>query len=420
MSELFRRKIETYRMVALLFLKWVLISLLIGGVVGAVGSVFANLLAFVSEYHSEHSYIVWLLPAGIVIVLLYKLANHEDKGTNIVISTVQAKGEVPFKVAPLIFISTAITQLLGGSAGREGAALQIGGAVASGIGKVFKLNGFDKQMIVMCGMSAGFSAVFGTPLAAAFFAIEIATIGYFSHAPLVPCVVSSITAWLVSLILHTEREIFSISSVSEVTILNLFKISVIAILCGAIAVVFCVLLSKGAAFIKKYLKNPYIRILVCAVLLIAIYKIEGSGMFAGAGNSLIFSALDGKAKLYSPFLKMIVTVITLKGGFKGGEIVPSFAVGATFGCIMGNLFGLSPSMCAGVCMIAFFSAVTNCPITAFVLGFELFGFTCTPFFILAIVISVYASGYYSLYGTQKIAFSAYNFSGEAARLTVHK
>ena len=420
MSEKIKHRIDVYRIVTKFFFKWLVIALLVGAVVGAVGSAFAILLTHISEFRAHNHYLTYLLPLGIVIVFLYKLLKYDDKGTNIVISNVQEKGEVSFKVAPLMFISTAITQLFGGSSGREGAALQIGGGIASGIGKLFKMDVHDKHMIVMCGMSAGFSSVFGTPLAAAFFAIEVATVGHFSHAPLVPCVVSSITAWVISIFLHTEREVFTVTSFSEVTVLNLFKIAVIAALCAIMAVIFCILLSKGGALIKKTFKNPYIRILACSGLLILIYELEGSDMFSGAGNHLIFEALKGNAKIYSPLLKMIVTVITLKGGFKGGEIVPSFAIGATFGCLMGQLFGLSPSMCAAICMVAFFSAATNCPITALVLGFELFGFEGAVFFALAIVIAVYASGFYSLYSSQLVALSAYEIDEKEEKIhTVH-
>ena len=180
---------------ALIFIKWVVIALVLGIVIGAIGCVFYQLLSWVTEYREQHPLILWLLPiGGIFIVFLYRICGvRESQGTNLVLLAVRSEEDVPLRMAPLIFVSTAITHLLGGSAGREGAALQLGGSLAQQLGRMLHLDRKDMHIITMCGMSACFSAVFGTPLAAAVFSLEVVSVGVMYYAALVPCAIASVS-----------------------------------------------------------------------------------------------------------------------------------------------------------------------------------------------------------------------------------
>lgn len=361
------------------FAKWILLSCLVGALVGGAGVLFAQALRLAVELRSSHDWIPYLMPlGGVVIVWLYRAARYQDQGTNLVLSTIRAQSDLPLRVAPLIFVSTVITQGVGGSAGKEGAALQLGGSLGGWIGRWMKLDARDNRVAVMCGMSAAFSVLFGTPMAAAIFPMEVASVGIFYYAALVPCVLSSYLASFLAETLGVGGESFLIAEPLETQLPNAGWVILLAVLCAGVSILFCVALEKVGAAAQKYLKNPYLRVMLASLLVLALSRAGGTGAFLGAGMPMIQQALAGHALWYAFLLKMLLTAITLKGGFKGGEIVPSFVVGATFGCLVGNVLGISPSACAALGMVAVFCGVTNCPITSTLIGFELFGYACAP------------------------------------------
>ena len=267
--------------------------------------------------------------------------------------------------------------------------------------------------MVMCGMSAAFSALFGTPMAAAIFALEVVSVGVMYYTALMPCVVSALIATKFATGLGIHPEVFHVSDIPEITMVNGIKMGVIAILCAAVSVVFCVTLRQTGVFFHKELKNKYVRVAVAGVtiiLLLLLLRAIGYRWteYMGAGIEIITDAIEhGETDTFAFFWKMLLTVITMRAGFKGGEIVPSFCIGASFGCIMGQLFGLSPSLCAAAGMVAVFCGVTNCPITSILIAFELFGFEGVAYYLIAVSISYAASGYYSLYKDQTIVYSKY-------------
>lgn len=391
------------------FFKWSFISIITGLTVGAFSTLFAFFMNVATEYREGHDYILFLLPfAGLVTVFLYSIFKFkDDKGTNLVLATIHAQDEVPFKTAPLIFISTILTHLFGGSAGREGAALQLGGSIGNQIGRLFRLDDADRRVVVLCGMSAAFSAVFGTPLAAAVFSMEVVSIGVMYYAALVPCAFSALIASYFATNFGIRGEDFQFIKFPSLTFLNAFEIICLAILCAGVSIVFCMLLHKMSYLYKKYLKNPYIRIFVAGTAVVVLTLLLNTRDYNGAGIPVIVQALKGEAVPYAFALKMIFTALTICAGFRGGEIVPTFFIGATFGCFFGNLVGFSPSVCAAVGLIAMFCGVTNCPITSLLISFELFGAEGIPYFLLAVAISYFMSGYYGLYDDQTIVYSKY-------------
>lgn len=392
------------------FLKWVVISGLIGITVGMIGAAFSYGMKFATSTREANPKLVLGLPiAGLVIVFLYHIAHRDrDKGTNSVLLAVRSEEQLPITMAPLIFISTILTHLFGGSAGREGAALQLGGSIGNAFGKLFHMNKEDEKVIIMCGMSACFSALFGTPMAAAFFSMEVVNVGIMYYAALVPCVLSSLIAAGVAGAWGIESEAMSIMEIPELTLIGTGKTVVLAMLCAVVSVAFCKMLHVFGAKARKWFPNPYIRVVVIGIVLVIVMALLQTTDYMGAGMNIIErSIVHGEAKPEAFLLKMILTALTLSAGYKGGEIVPSFFIGATFGCFLGGLLGFSPSLCAAVGMIAVFCGVTNSPITSLLIALELFGMEAFPYFLLAVAISYRLSGYHSLYDTQKIVYSKY-------------
>ena len=390
-------------------IKWVIFSMLVGLIVGLCGTAFYKGLYIVTQTRIEHPWLIFLLPfAGLLIVGLYHaLKNSNDGGTNLVISAIHSGDELPLRMAPLIFISTLITHLFGGSAGREGAALQMGGSIGNSLGKLFRFDEKDKHIMIMCGMSAAFSSLFGTPMAAAIFSMEMISVGVMHYSALVPCVISSLIANGVASKFDVKNEFFLIDEIPKFNIITAIQISILAALCALLSIVFCILLHKTQDLYKKVFKNQYLRVFAGGCFVLAATLIVGSQTYNGTGMNIIDKCISGTVRPEAFILKMLFTALTLGAGYKGGEIVPSFCTGAAFGCLYGNLFGFSPTLCTAVGMTSVFCGVTNCPITSLLISFELFGYDGMPYFLLSIAFSYMFSGYFGLYHSQKIVYSKY-------------
>lgn len=389
-------------------IKWLVISTLIGLFVGAIGSLFGRTLLWANDFRKENPAILFALPfAGLLIVFLYKFfKNTDDKGTNMVIASIHSSGDIPFKMAPLIFISTILTHLCGGSSGREGAAIQLGGSICNALGKKIKLNENDRHIIIMCGMSAGFSALFGTPMAAAIFALEVISIGIMHYSALVPCVTSAMIARFVAEALGIHPESFGVGEIPAIDAVNFFKLVLFGALIGGISILFCVLLHTCEHLYRLCFANHYVRIFAAGCIIIALSVLMGTDLYLGSGTEIIEMVFHGeKVQVYTFFMKMLFTALTLGAGFKGGEIVPSFCIGAAFGCVVAGLFGLPMTLVAACGMVGVFCGVTNCPITSLLISFELFGFEGMPYYLITIAVSYMLSGYYGLYRAQKIMYS---------------
>lgn len=390
------------------FFKWLLIGSFIGLIVGIINSLFAHALTWANDFRGQNPQILFALPfGGLLIVFLYRyFKNTNDAGTNMVISSIHSSNHIPFRMAPLIFISTVITHLCGGSAGREGAAIQLGGSIANKLGKVLKLNENDQRIIIMCGMSAGFSALFRTPMAAAIFALEVISIGIMHYSALVPCVTAAMIANFIADMFRVHPESFPVTAVPAMTPEIFLKVLFLGAFAGGISVLFCVILHSAEHLYKKYMKNPYIRIFAAGCLVILLTMILGTDEYLGSGIGIIENIFHtGETKGYTFLLKILFTAVTLGAGFKGGEIIPSFCIGAAFGCAIASLFGLPVPLITACGMVGVFCGVTNCPITSLLISFELFGFEGMPYYLTTIAVSYMLSGYYGLYRSQKIMYS---------------
>lgn len=389
------------------FLKWLFVAVITGGLIGGVGSLFHIALNYSTELRITHGWMIWLLPlAGLLIVLFYRLCRiREPRGTDLVIEAVRTSEELPAIMAPLIFASTVLTHLCGGSAGREGAVLQIGGSIGNTLGKCMRLNDEkSKNIMIMCGMSAAFSALFGTPVTATVFSMELISVGVMYYAALVPCTVSAVIALEVSRACGVAPETFRIYGVPDANFGSIAGVLMLSLLCAGLSIVFCFCLHQAGRLYKKYLSNQYLRAAAGGVLVLLLVLVFRTRDYLGAGMDVIERSIQGEALPWAFALKLLFTAVTLGAGYKGGEIVPSFFVGATFGCVVGDFLGLHPSFGAALGLVALFCGVTNCPITALMLAFELFHFTGVLFFLLAVAVSYMLSGYFSLYSAQKFVY----------------
>lgn len=387
--------------------KWIAVACLTGAIGGSIGALFSLCIEYVTALRAENGWLIYLLPVGgLLIVFLMRLSKLPSNfGTDQIIGAARTTTDVPILIAPLIFIGTAITHLLGGSAGREGAALQIGGSIGFGVGKLFKLDEKDMHMMVLCGMSAVFSAAFRAPLTGAIFVLEVLSVGEMYYGGLIPCITSSFVAYGIALLFGCEPLSFALSFQPDFTVFSALQIALIAALCGAVSIIFCAGLHRSAYYAKKIFKNDYVRIVFGAAIVIALTLIVGNRRYNGAGMDIIAAAMNGEAMPWDFILKIVFTSVTMAVGFKGGEIVPAFFVGAAFGCVVAPLVGVDAGFGAAIGFISMFCAVVNCPVASIILSVEVFGADSVLLFAIACGVSYTLSGYYGLYGSQKIMYS---------------
>lgn len=387
-------------------LKWLVFSLAVGITVGLAGALFHMAIDRATGLREAHGWILFFLPlAGLLIVWAYHATGmSDDKGTEYIIGAVREGRILRIRTAPLIFLSTVLTHLTGGSAGREGAALQLGGSMSNFIGRLLHLDKNDDRIITMCGMAAGFSALFGTPLAAAIMSMEVVSVGVMYYSAIVPCVLSALIAQEVALYLGVAPTAFTVTGVPELEPLVLVQLLGLGVLCALVAILFCGVMHLAPKLYDKITQNPYLRVVIGGGAVVLLSLLLGSD-YNGAGVGVIQNALQGTARPEAFVLKVILTALTLAAGFKGGEIVPAFFCGATFGCFYGALLGLPASFAAAVGLVSVFCGVTNCPLTAILLAYELYGGQGLPLYALTIAVSYMLSGYSGLYHAQKIVYS---------------
>ena len=388
------------------FLKWAFLSVIVGIVGGLLGAAFHHALHFVTHVRAEHNWLIYLLPVGgLLSVAIYRvLGMTKNRGTNEIIDAILQKKPVSSMVAPAVFLASAVTHLFGGSAGREGAALQIGGSMASKLGKLMKLKDHNRTILVTCGMSAVFAGLFGTPLTATIFCMEFVSVGTLFTPALLPCYLSAFVASRVSAALGVHAETYLLDTAAALSFTNVGGTVVLAVLVSVIGVVMCYVFHKAEHLAAQFLPNSWIRIAVGGAVITVLTLLVGDQRFNGAGMEMAMQALGGSADWYSFLLKMLFTAVTLAAGFKGGEIVPTFCIGATFGCVVGALLGLEPGLAAALGLVGLFCCATNSPLASIVLSVEMFSGANLYLFALVSVICFVLSGNSGLYASQIIRY----------------
>ena len=359
-----------------------------------------------ATFRAAHPWLLWLLPVGgLLIAAIYRLTKMENKNTNAIIDAIHFGDKVPLLLVPAIYLSTVITHLFGGSAGREGAALQIGGSLGCYVGQLFHLDEKDMRIATLCGMSAVFSALFGTPLTATIFALEVISVGVFYYSALVPCIVASLAALAIANAFGIAPTQFTFAFAAAPKLL-LLRVAALAAVCSLMSILFCVTMHGTERLFSSRIPNTWLRIAAGGGIVIVLSLLVGTGDYNGAGMDVITRAIEGgQAAPDAFFWKLLFTAVTIGSGFKGGEVVPTFFIGATLGCVLGSLLGIPTGFAAALGLVCVFCGAVNCPIASVILSIELFGAGQLVYFALACGVAYMLSGYFGLYSSQKILYS---------------
>lgn len=390
----------------LAFLKWILAAAVLGAFCGALGTGFHAAIDWATAFRQGHPLMIWLLPlAGLATLLIYKLCRVSfGAGTNLIIQSVTTNEHVPILLAPAIVAGTLLSHLFGASVGREGAALQLGGSIGHNFGEVLHFDEEDVRVLSMCGMAAVFSAMFGTPLAAAVFVLEVIRVGTIHYDAFLPCAAASYASYLTGRLLGGEPMRFAVS-IPELAPGTALRVAALAVLCGLVSIVLCEALHRSAQLAGKYLKNPFLRIGLGGAVMAALTAAFHLYDYAGASANLIERAVGGETAPWAFLIKIALTALCVGVGFRGGEIVPTLMTGAAFGCAAGPLLGLDPGFAAAIGMTALFCSVVNCPMATLFLAAEMFSTGDLGLFAIGIAVAFVLSGYFGLYSSQEILFS---------------
>ncbi|OBQ54620.1 voltage-gated chloride channel family protein [Tamlana sp. s12] len=389
----------------LYLIKWVLICLVLGVIVGGVSAFFLISLNWATDYRESHQWIIWFLPlGGFIIGLSYHLyGNSVVKGNNLLLEEFHSpKKIIPFRMAPLVLFGTILTHLFGGSAGREGTAVQIGGAIADRFTKVLNLSKRDRKIVLIAGISAGFASVFGTPLAGGIFALEVLVLGRIRLDAIIPSFMAAVFSNYFCEIWNVSHTHYTITEVAEMTPVNLLWCLLAGIIFGLVAMLF----SKSTHFwghlFGKFIKYPPLRPVVGGVILAISIYLMGTTKYIGLGIPTIVDAFNVDLNSYDFLLKLLFTSFTLGAGFKGGEVTPLFFIGATLGNVLIWFIPLPMGLLAGMGFVAVFAGATNTPIACTVMGIELFGIESGVFIALACSTAYLFSGHSGVYASQII------------------
>ena len=399
---------ESYQYSYFLYLRLIVAGIIIGFIVGIIDTIFGRGLLLIGNIRKEYLY--YLVPslalAGLLIVFIYKkFAGRVKKGMGLIFEVGHGiENEIPLKLVPIVSIATWITHLFGGSAGREGVAVQLGATISHRFKKYFDFPNKSKIFLVI-GMAAGFGGLFQTPIAALFFALEVLTLGNLQLYALLPAIVSSFVASWTSAFLGLEKFNHFVNTNFAVTPLTFVKFAILGIIFGIVGNLFVYLQN----FLKKYLsekiKNSYYRIFVIGILLSIVFLMLHEGRYTGLGTNLIENSFSGKqVYMYDWIIKLILTTLTLSAGFQGGEVTPLFSIGASLGAVIAIFFGLPIEFVAAAGYISVFGSATNTLLAPIFIGGEVFGFSNLPYFVIIVVFAYLVNRKISTYGLQKNYF----------------
>ena len=391
--------------------KWSIICVLIGFFSGSASALFLVTLEWVTQTLEQNNEIIWFLPfGGLTIGYLYHYLGKEvTKGNNLVLEEYEnPQKTIPFRMAPLVLISTLITHLFGGSSGREGTAVQMGAAIADQFQKLFNLSLSDRKTLIILGISAGFASVFGTPLAGAIFALEVV---YFSKINLSSIIVSFFVAYIAYFTVEfwqIKHTIYTIPIVPELTTTNLSWVVFVGVLFGLAAMVFSRTTHFCGHLFSKTISYAPLRPFVGGVILaLAIFGF-GTTKYIGLGIPEIIKSFTIPSSNYDFFIKLVCTSFTLGAGFKGGEVTPLFFIGATLGSALSVFIPLPIALLAGMGFVAVFSGATHTPLACTIMGIELFGINSGIFIAISCVLAYFASGSIGIYQSQKVKGAKYH------------
>ncbi|HEY1079794.1 MAG TPA: voltage-gated chloride channel family protein [Bdellovibrio sp.] len=389
---------------------WMAIASLVGVVAGSASALFLTALDFVTATRLQNPWLLYLLPlAGLGIAWLYhRYGKSVEGGNTLLIEEIHNPQKViPLRMTPLILLGTLVTHLFGGSAGREGTAVQMGGSLADQLTVLFRLSQEKRKILLMTGISAGFASVFGTPLAGALFGLEVLFVGRLRYQALLPCFTAAIVADRVCLAWGIHHTPYAISFVPPFTTINIIGAAIAGIAFGLCAALFSFSMHRLTHTLKKLFKSPFIRVFCGGAMIVGLSVLLKTDRYLGLGIPVIQETFLGPVPAYDFALKIIFTIITLSAGFKGGEVTPLFFIGATLGNALAWLLPLPSSLLAGMGFVAVFAGAANTPLTCVIMAVEIFGTGPGIYTAIACIMSYLFSGHRGIYHSQKIEVFKY-------------
>jgi H+/Cl- antiporter ClcA len=386
--------------------KWILLSSVVGILAGTASAVFLVTLNWVTGIRLGDERITLLLPfAGFLVGWVYhRFAGTASQGNNLVIEAVNANQvQIPFRMAPLVLFGTLITHLFGGSAGREGTAIQMGASLAESLRRLLRLNAEDRRLIVMAGISGGFGSVFGTPVAGFVFGMEVQSVGRIRYDGIIPCLVAAYIGDMVTRAWGATHTLYPLLPHVDIELLLLFKVVIASIVFGVTSILFIELTHAIKQMQKRFVTYPPLRSYIGGVVIIGLVMVLGTTDYLGLSLPLIQQSVSGAGVVtYAFLLKLLFTAVTLGSGFLGGEVTPLFVIGATLGYTVGMVLGIDPALSASIGFVAVFAGASNTPLACALMGIELFGGGASLYMMAGCVIAYLASGHRGIYTTQII------------------
>lgn len=386
------------------FFKKLFIYSIVGTIAGVSSAFFLNVLNSATSFRESHSWPLYFLPfAGFIVSYMYNVWGKDSgKGNNLILEEIHSpKNKVPLRMAPFVFIGTIVTHLFGGSAGREGTAVQMGGSFADQFASYLNVNQKERKKMLMAGSGAALGAAIGSPLAGIIFGMEVISIGNLRLLALGECIIASIFATFASHIIGLGHSHYPKIILPEINANLIIIIIISGIIFGIVAASFARFTHFVENIFKKYISYPPIRSFTGGIILIVLFNILGH-KYIGLGLDSISSSFYVASGPYDWFFKFVLTSITLSAGFKGGEFTPLVFIGATLGSFIGISFELPITLFAALGFVSVFAGASNAPISCILMGIDVFGIGVAPFLILSCYVSYYFSGHRGIYSSQLV------------------
>lgn len=405
-NPLFQLRMADLRAFLLTVLKWSLLGALVGGLAGTASAIFLISLDWATQTRLTYEWLILGLPlAGLAVGWLYtRFGGSAVQGNNLVIDVVNYnQSRIPLRMAPMVLLGTVVTHLFGGSAGREGTAIQMGASLADGAQRLLRLNADDRRLMIMAGISGGFGSVFGVPVAGLLFGMEVQSVGRIRYEGLIPCLAAAYVGDLVTRSLGAPHSHYPHLPLFEIEPLLLLKVTVAGVCFGLTSILF-VELTHGIRYaVRSAVGWPPLHPVIGGVALLALTWLVGTRDYLGLSLPLIHASLEGGGVVAHAFLlKLLFTAVTLGTGYLGGEVTPLFVIGATLGYTLGGALGVDPALMASIGLVAVFAGASNTPIACAIMGIELFGGGAALYLFLGCIVAYLASGHRGIYVTQLV------------------